>query len=131
MAHPLLSHDGHTLVNGLSWLCNDDVSFHDGPHGRCGRLLALEDNIPRIVPFGDDANEFLTFHHDQRSDVFFSHFRDGIEDGGIGVNRPNVPALLIKQLSHGSHSDPPSDAGPGKILTTTCQISLVASFVPR
>src|ERR1700676_5402295 len=57
MAHPLLSHDGHTLVNGLFWPCNDDVSFHDVPNGRCGRRLALEDNIPRIVPFGDDANE--------------------------------------------------------------------------
>src|SRR6267154_1365261 len=74
MAHPLLSHDGHALVNGLSWLCNDDVSFHDVPHGRCWRRLAFEDNIPRIVPFGDDTNEFLTFHHDQRSNVFSAIF---------------------------------------------------------
>jgi hypothetical protein len=65
------------------------------------------------MPFGDDANEFLAFHHCQRSNVFFSHFRDGIEDGSIRVNSPNVPALLIKQLSHRSHLDPPSDASSG------------------
>src|ERR1700748_2268460 len=110
MAHALLGHDGHAFVNGLSWLCNDDVSFHDVPHGRRGRRLTLENNIPRIVPFGDDANEFLAFHHDQRSNVFFSHFRDGVEDGSIRVNRPDVPALLIEQLSYRSHLDPPSDA---------------------
>src|SRR6266850_7415562 len=116
MAHALLTHDGHALVNGLFWLCNDDVSFHDVPHGRCGRRLTLENNIPRIVPFGDDANEFVAFHHYQRSNVFFSHFRDGIEDGSIRVNRPNVPALLIKQLSHRSHLDPPSDTSPSRFL---------------
>src|SRR5215470_9590886 len=110
MAHAFLSHYGQALVNGLSRLYNDDASFHDVPHGRCGRRLTLENNIPRIVPFGDDANEFLAFHDDQRSHVFFSHFRDGVEDGSIRMNRPNVPALLIKQLSHRSHSDPPSDA---------------------
>jgi hypothetical protein len=71
---------------------NDDVSFHDVPHGRCGRRLTLENNIPRIVPFVNDANEFLAFHYYQRSNVFFSHFRDGIEDGSIRVNRPNVRA---------------------------------------
>ena len=62
--------------------------------------FALENNIPRVVPFGDNANELVAIHHDQRSNVFFSHFRDGIEDGRIRVNRPNFPALLIKQLSH-------------------------------
>src|SRR5258708_14174647 len=127
MAHALLTHDGHALVNGLVWLCNDDVSFHDVPHGRCGRRFTLENNIPRIVPFGDDANELVAFHHYQRSNVFFSHFRDGIEDGSIGVNRPNVPALLIKQLSHRSHSDPPLSTSPGKILKAICQISIFAA----
>jgi hypothetical protein len=68
------------------------------------------------VPFSDDANELVAFHHYQRSNVFFSHFRDGIEDGSIWVNGPNVSALLIKQLSHRSHLDPPSDTSPGKIL---------------
>jgi hypothetical protein len=28
------------------------------------------------------------------------------------MNRPNVPAFLIEQLSHGSHLDPPSDTSP-------------------
>src|SRR6202158_5647994 len=112
MAHALLTHEGHTLVNGLFRPCNDDVSFHDVPHGRCGRRFTLENNIPRIVPFGDDANQLVAFHHYQRSNVFFSHFRDGIEDGSIWVNRPNVPALLIKQLSHRSHLDPPSNTSP-------------------
>src|SRR5450631_1250998 len=116
MAHALLSHEGHTLVNGLFRPCNDDVSFHDVPHGRCGRRFTLENNIPRIVPFGDNANELVAFHHYQRSNVFFSHFRDGIEDRSIRVNRPSVPALLIKQLSHRSHLDPPSDTSPGKIV---------------
>src|SRR5260370_26315786 len=116
MAHALLTYEGHTLVNGWFRPCNDDVSFHDVPHGRCGRRFTLENNIPRIVPFGDDADELVAFHHYQRSNVFFSHFRDGIEDGSIWVNRPNVPALLIKQLSHRSHLDPPSDTSPGKIL---------------
>src|SRR5258708_16270219 len=119
MAHALLTHYGHTLVNGLFWLCNDDVSFHDVPHGRCGRRLTLENNIPRIMPFGDDANEFVAFHHGQRSNVFFSHFRDGIEDGGIRVNRPNVLALLIEQLSHSSHLDHHSHTSPRTHFDTT------------
>src|SRR6266852_3702021 len=116
MAHALLSHEGHTLVNGLFRPCNDDVSFHDVPHGRCGRHFTLENNIPRIVPFGDNANELVAFHHYQRPNVHFSHFRDGIEDRSIRVDRPSVPALLIKQLSHRSHLDPPSGTSPGKIL---------------
>src|ERR1039457_861845 len=86
MAHALLSNEGHTLVNGLFRPCNDDASFHDVPHGRCGRRFTLENNIPRIVPFGDNANELVAFHHYQRSNVFFSHFRDGIEDRSSRVN---------------------------------------------
>jgi hypothetical protein len=116
MAHALLTNKGHTLVNGLFRPRNDDASFHDVPHGRCGRRFTLENNIPRIVPFGDNANELVAFHHYQRSNVFFSHFRDGIEDRSIRVNRPSVPALLIKQLSHRSHLGPPSDTSPGKIF---------------
>jgi len=50
------------------------------------------------------------------SNVFFSHFRDGIEVGSIRVNRPNVPALLIKQLSHRSHLNPPSNASSGNFF---------------
>src|ERR1700761_1509193 len=113
MADALLTHDGHAFVNGLSRLCNDDVSFHDVSYGRRRRRLAPENNVPRVVPFGDDADEFLAVHHDQRANVLFSHFRDGVEDAGIRVNRPNVPALLIKQLSHRGHLDPPSDASSG------------------
>jgi hypothetical protein len=90
--------------------------------------LSFENNIPRIVPFGDNANELVAFHHYQRSNVFFSHFRDGIEDRSIRVNRPSVPALLIKQLSHRSHLDPPSDTSPGKLfLITIYQISIAAT----
>jgi hypothetical protein len=43
--------------------CRCVTSPSDVPHGRCGRRLTLENNIPRIVPFGDDANEFLALHH--------------------------------------------------------------------
>src|SRR5258708_7801143 len=128
MAPALLSHDGHTFVNGLFRLCNDDVSFHDVPHGRCGRRFTLENNVPRIVPFGDDANQFVAFHHGQRSNVFFSHFRDGVEDGSIRVNRPNVPALLIKQLSYRSHLDPPSDASSGNFFDSNLSNSPFRSF---
>jgi hypothetical protein len=63
MAHALLRHDRHTLINGLFWLHDDDLSFHDVPHGRFGRRFALENNIARIVPFGDDANDLVAFHH--------------------------------------------------------------------
>src|ERR1700744_6048149 len=113
MAHALLTHDGHAFVNGLTWLRNDDVSFPDVPYRRRRRGLAPENNISRIVPFGDDADEFLAVHHDQRSNVLFSHFRDGVEDASIRVNRPNVRALLIKQLSHRGHLNAPSDASSG------------------
>src|SRR5260370_10285916 len=129
MAHALLSHDGHTFVNGLFRLCNDDVSFHDVPHGRCGRRFTLENNVPRIVPFGDDANQFVAFHHHQRSNVFFSHFRDGIEHGSIRVNRPNVPALLIEQLSHRSHLHPPSATTPGEIFDSNLSNFHCRAFV--
>jgi len=47
-------------------------------------------------------------HHDQRSNVFFSHFRDGIQNSCIRVNRPNFPTLLIKQLSHRGYWGPRS-----------------------
>jgi hypothetical protein len=67
------------------------------------------------VPFGNDANELVAVHHDQRSGVFVSHFRDGIEDSCIRVNGPNVPTFLIKQLSHRSHLGPPSATSLGEI----------------
>src|ERR1019366_694549 len=131
MTHALLTHEGHTLVNGLFRPCNDDVSFHDVPHRRCGRRFTLENNIPRIMPFGDDANDLVAFHNYQRSNVFFSHFRDGIEDGSIRVNRPDVLSLLIKQLSHRSHLDPPSDTGPGMIFTSSATRSLASPGFAR
>jgi hypothetical protein len=132
-------------VNGLFRPYNDDVYFHDVPHGRCGRRLALENNIPRIVSFSEDANEFVAFHHYQRSNVFFGHFRDGVEDGSIRVNRPSVPAILIKQLSHRSHLHSPSDTLLSKIpvddpsnfhprnfvMNSNCDASHQASFTPH
>jgi len=57
MAHALFTHQGHTLFNRLFRPRNDDPCFHDVSHGHCGRCFALENNIPRVVPFGDDANE--------------------------------------------------------------------------
>ena len=122
MAHALLSHECHTLVNGLFRPRNDDVSFHDVPHGRCGRCFALENDIPRVVSFGDDANELVAIHHDHRSNVFLSHFRDGIEDSSIRVNRPYFAALLIKQLPDRRHLHPPSATCLGEILADRLRV---------
>src|SRR3974390_211973 len=96
MTYALLSHKYHTLLNGFFWPSDDNVSLHDLPHRHCWRGFALKNDIPGVVSFGDDTNEFVAIHHDQRSNVLVSHFCDGIEDSSIRVNRPNVPALLIK-----------------------------------
>jgi hypothetical protein len=52
----------------------DYVCFHDLPDKRGGGRFAFEHDIPRIVSLGYDADVFFAFHHNQRTDVFVSHF---------------------------------------------------------
>jgi hypothetical protein len=66
--------------------------------------MALEYNVTRIVSFGDDTDQFLAIHHEQRSDVILSHFCDRVEDRGVRVNGRNGPILLVEQLQYGYHS---------------------------
>jgi hypothetical protein len=58
------------------------------------------------VSLGYDADQFFTVHHDQRTDIFLSHFCHCIKDCGIRINGPNVPALPFKQVFYG-HAAPP------------------------
>jgi hypothetical protein len=48
------------------------------PDQRGGGRFSLENDIPRIVSLGYDADQFFTVHHDQRTDIFFSHFWDTV-----------------------------------------------------
>src|SRR5271165_3321422 len=91
---------------------------------RRGRCLAFENDIPSIVPFGDHADDLVAVHHNQRSNVFFSHFRDGVIDRGVRVNGVSFPTFLVEQLPHGGHLDPASATPPGAIFITIHQIRL-------
>jgi hypothetical protein len=55
------------------------------------------------VPLGNEANERFAVHHDQRADVIFGHFRDGIEHGRVWMNGADFSALLIQQLPYRDH----------------------------
>jgi len=76
------------------------------PDKRGGGRFAFEHDIPRIVSLGYDADQFFAVHHNQRADIFVSHFCYGVEHCGVRTNGPNVPALLFKQMSYG-HVAPP------------------------
>jgi len=110
MAHKLVTHEGHALLDRLFGPHTYDVPLHDVPDRRCGRGLALEHDIARIVSLGDDADEFLTIHDDQRSDVVLGHFCDRIEHGSVRVNGANGPSLLIEKLPYRNHLFSPSTA---------------------
>jgi hypothetical protein len=57
MAHPFFGHDGHAFLDTLVGPYSDDILFHNVSN-RDGRgRLALEGDVARIVPFGDDADD--------------------------------------------------------------------------
>ena len=60
-------------------------------------------NVTRIVSLGDDTDQFLAIHHEQRPDVILGHFCDRVEDRGVRVNGRNGPILLVEQLQYGYH----------------------------
>src|SRR5450759_3258531 len=103
MAHALVAHESHALLDGLFGQHEYDAPFHDLPDRRRGRQMALEYNVTRIVSLGDDTDQFLAIHHEQRSDVILSHFCDRVEDRGVRVNGRNGPILLVEQLQYGYH----------------------------
>jgi hypothetical protein len=65
-----------------------------------GGRFAFENHVPRIVSLGDDADQFFAVHHDQRTDVLFSHLCQGIEYRSIRSNGPKIPALLLEYVSY-------------------------------
>lgn len=96
MAYAPLCHEGHALFNGLFGPRNQHPCLHDIANHRRGRIFDYESNIPRKVSLGDDAKEYLTIHHDQRTNVFVRHFCHGIDHGGIRVNGPSGSTLLVE-----------------------------------
>jgi hypothetical protein len=84
----------------------------DVAYRRRGRCLAFENDIPRVVSFGDHPDDLVVIDHDQRPHIFFGHFCDGVEDGGARVDGQDFPTFLLEQLPHRGHVYPPTSVDP-------------------
>ncbi|SPE50674.1 hypothetical protein SBV1_120015 [Verrucomicrobia bacterium] len=106
MANPMSGHQPHAFFDGvgggdLNDLAGEDF-FDRGVPGR----FALEHNFAGVIALGDDADQFVSLENEQRPDVLVRHELKGLEDGGVGGDRPNVgalaEALMVKDFTDSS-----------------------------
>jgi hypothetical protein len=50
--------------------CSEMMSFTRSP---------MEDDLPRVVAFGNDAVDLLVLYHQERADALLRHQLDGVE----------------------------------------------------
>ena len=86
---------------------------------------AFKNDVSGIGSLGYDTDQFLALHHNQRTDVFFSHFRQCIKNRFIWTNCPNVPALLSKEVFYGHVAPPPPLRRAQGILSATEDTTLI------
>jgi hypothetical protein len=98
-----VGHEPHAVVRILLRSHGDDLRRHDGFDARLLRRPAEQDDLSRVVALGDDADQPLARHHEQRSDVVLGHLLDRGEHGIIRRHRVDSLRLVIQQLLHGKH----------------------------
>ena len=58
----------------------------------------MQHQFARVVAFADDAQHLVIVHHQQGTDVFFSHLHQRFEHHVIGFDLVHFLVLLIFQL---------------------------------
>src|SRR5262249_38149282 len=58
----------------------------------------------RVVALGDDADELVAAHHEQRTDVVIRHQPDRREHGIVGCDRKDTIALVGEEVSDLEHA---------------------------
>src|SRR6266511_4227585 len=74
MPNSLFSHQSHAFFDRLLKMGIDHVACHDFLDQRVGGSSAKENNLARVVTFGDDADKSRPVHHHESAD-FLSAMR--------------------------------------------------------
>ena len=98
MPKTLLGHQRHAFLNALVEMGTDDPARHNLVDARGVRRLALQDNLPRVIPFGNDTHKGCAFHDKQRPYLLLCHEVNGVKHGGVRGNGPELMALGIQNL---------------------------------
>ena len=120
MAHAAVGHELHAVIDAVARRHGEYGRGHDLAHRRFRRRAALQDNLARVVAFGNDAEQLRTFHHQQRADVLVGHQADSIEHGFVRFDGVDHPTLVFEQMLDESHTssaaarDPPILAQRGR-----------------
>ena len=104
MAHAFVRHESQTSLGGLIGFDARHLGFHDVLHKSLRRRSALEYDIPRVVPFGDDANERVAIHDEERADILIGHQLDSRIDRLIRADSNVTAPFHFQQLMNGCHS---------------------------
>src|SRR5262249_43929130 len=77
----LVGHQRHALFDRLLWTDVEDVRAHDLPDRSLLGGFSLEDHLPGIIPFREDAYQSSPFHDEQSTDILVGHHLEGLPLG--------------------------------------------------
>src|ERR1700674_2097757 len=72
MTDAKLRHEPHALVHAAEGLDNRRAA-HNLPYQRCFGRLALEDDLPGVIAFGENAEKPLAGHDEQSANIVPIH----------------------------------------------------------
>ena len=73
---------------------------HDLVDRRVFRRAPLEDALPRVIAFGQDAAQLAAVHDEHRADIALGHQRERVEDGVVRAHGEDL-GLVTEHLPHG------------------------------
>ena len=71
----------------------------------------MQDDFAGVVTLGDDALQLYPLHDQERADVMLGHLAYGLENGILGFDRIQGPALPIDELFYHRHGTLPMAFG--------------------
>ena len=87
-----------------------DRGGKDFTHGRLFGGPAFEGDFAGVIALGKDAEQTVVIQDQQRADVFVGHELDGFEDGGLGMDGPELRGFVAEDGTNGAgdvHRVPP------------------------
>ena len=100
------------LRDGVLRRHRDHRRAHDLPHRRFRRGPPEQDHFAGVVALGNDADELLASHDEERPHVMLGHQGDGLEHGILGLHREDLRSLAVQQLLYRGHGDSSARAMP-------------------
>ena len=73
VAEPIFRHQRHPFLAGLVGSHVHDRGRHDFAHARFLRRPSHENDLPRLVAFGDQADYGLAFNDEERANASLRH----------------------------------------------------------